>query len=203
MFLDGLLSEGLTQPLERWFSTHGGPLADAARAWHAAMTRGESPESSITSIEPNFPEPVGELFRQGLSSGALDYVVEDMMSAVGDPNPRHALGRLLDQYRRKAPATVVCEGCVAREIVRMLDRAKLEQAVEVRIRWDQSGFIEQRYFGVYVITVRQPGRESILSAMLSRMTRSDDVAPGVRCTAFAGAFDLDRPGQTLKVVPEA
>ncbi|MCB9934592.1 MAG: hypothetical protein H6840_02785 [Planctomycetes bacterium] len=200
-FLDGILHEGLTQPLERWFNSRQGACADAARAWHAALARGETPETSLAALQPPFPAPVGELLLEGCKTGELDYVVEDMLAALKLGGGRIALESLLAYYRARRPGTSVCVGCIEREIERLLRRAAAEDAHEVSLRWDPAGYMEQRYFGPYVVTVRQPSRQSVVEAIRTRLQGGGTVAPGIlaEATEETGQYVLTGGEAALRV----
>ena len=199
VFLNGILKEGLTQPLERWFMAHSGPIAHAARAWHAALVAGDTPESSLAALDLPFPAPVGELMLEAAKTGELDYVVEDMLAALRISGGRVALNSLLADYRNRAPGTTICVGCVRREIDRLLRRATAEDANEVIVSWDPAGYMQQRYMGPYVVTVRQPSRESLVKVIRQLLEQGGEVTPSVQAGPDDGVVTVHRGQQYLRV----
>lgn len=205
-FLHGLLTEGLTQPLQKYAEGRDGVVAEGARGWRARLMAGAGPIPALKESH-GFPSPINELLIEGMDVGAIDYVVKDMMRLLEDcssQTARSRLSRLLDEYRARPKRTSLCAGCVQRDIERMFQRAEVERAVEVRLGMS-GGFMEQRFAGPYVVTFRQPTRPEVHAALLQMLKQGGEIAGGISCSTGnqPNHFILEKQAKTLLVTVDS
>lgn len=194
-FLHGILNEGLMPPLKRCAESNG-PVAPAARLWYEAMLAGAAPDAALTSVP--FPEVIREMLREGIAGSALDYVVEDLLIALAADDWVRRLRGVLADYRSRPKGTVICVGCVQRDLRRLLDRAAVEQAVEVRVS-HSGAHMEQQFAGVFPVRLVQPARPRVVDELERLISRGGEIAPGIHSTGTGGSFAVTRDGVRLEV----
>lgn len=203
-FLDGVRTEGLTQPLQSWTRNREGEVANAARSLLSMLVAGDSLEASLANLDPGFPSTIDELLAVGASSGELDYVLEDLLAVVraSEGNEHEAVVGLSLEYSQRPTGSAICQGCLAREVDRLLRRADAEGAGEVHVSWDREGYMLQRFLGNYVVSVRQPSREAVVEGMkdLIQGAGGDNLGFGVGVAEDGAGWLLERSGQRLNVL---
>lgn len=168
-FLAGLLDTGLMAPLALWSTDPSRAYADTAHSWYEGMLAGATPEDALRAAEPPFPPAVVALLLEGFKSGQLDVVVQELLALPVHDEP--ALSALLAALRDRPPGTAICDGCLRRDLDRLLRRARLEGATEARIGMANDSFhtMEQRFAGIKPITLLEPARLAGLSYLHDRL----------------------------------
>lgn len=196
-FLHGILVAGLMPPLQTAAKGEG-QTATFARDWYEAMLAGAAPDVALK--QARVPALLCELLLEGIGDGTLDYVVQDILHALDTADAGAALAATLADYRARPRGMGICVGCVQRDLLRLLDRAATEVAVEVRVRVQAQGMMEQAYAGVYPVRVLQPARARVVAELKALLSRGGEVVAGVDVSQNAEGFAVTRAGQCVQVV---
>lgn len=206
----GVLTTGLLQPLITFANSIRNLAGIAARTWHDAMVGGKTPEEAMRKMEPALPAKVEELLTIGMRNGTLDYVLADVLDVyatiVPDDARDEAFKALLARYKAAKTTTVVCAGCVARELDKIWRRAATEAAPSVVVQQDGDRFMIQTYSSVKAVRISEPSGSYVFNAL--KATLASAAANGkplpidhseLTCRGANGQFALSAGNRRLEV----
>ena len=186
MLLPAVLRKpGLTESLRLFARKHACPAAQVAQSMFAALTRGESFQQAIRGAGPSLPVRIQDLLILGYERSALDLVLADMLkvykAADEEEGVARRMGRMLEQWRRRPAGSLICAGCLEREIGKILRRAELEEAAEVILEQEEERFFHQWYVAFKPVHVIEPSHsltyKSILKALHDAVEASRPLKP--------------------------
>jgi len=142
----------------------------AVRSWYINMVKGKSFQDSLVRMKVRFPACVESLLIQGYESSVLDQVLRDMNAAF----KKHyrmkelydALSLMVNEMAIKPKSAYICQGCLMRELERILKRAKLERAHEIVFEQEGDKFFIQRYLGPKAVTYIEPCHSKTYKSLL-------------------------------------
>ena len=178
-YLDGLLNIGMLEPLQTYQAASEqveARVEAGVRSWHQALAEGRSFLESVLAMTPRFPACVEELLILGEQRSCLDAVVGDLdglCACIADEELLlDAAARLLDGYRNRSHAGAICEGCCARDLLKILHRGELEAASEVLLEQEGELFFHQRYLGVKPVRISEPCHSLVFTTLQRALTEA-------------------------------
>lgn len=169
VFYDGLLRTGLAQPLQDFQPEPADPkLEKALQALAQDLIAGQDWEQALKSMPWRFPAVMEHLLILGHDRAQLDVVVAWIIEAYahheahqGDDTEEPALNVLdalsarVRSYELQGGSSVICVGCVQRELQKIMARASLESAHQVYLSQVGDQFFQQSYIGAKVVHVKE------------------------------------------------
>ena len=156
--------------LKEYAQKHEDASGLAVGSWYENMKKGKPFQDSLVKMKVRFPACVESLLIQGYESSVLDYVLKDMNTAFKKhyrtKDIYDALSLLVDEQATKPKSVYICQGCMIREIERILKRAKLERAHEIIFEQDDDKYFIQRYLGPKAVTYIEPCHSKTYKTMM-------------------------------------
>lgn len=156
--------------LQEYSRKHDDATGRAVKSWHGNLRKGFAFQDSIMKMNARFPACLESLLIRGYESSTLDYVLHAIYkvfkSHTGSNEIYDALSLLHDEQAIKPKSEYICQGCMMRDLGKIINRAKLEQAGEVVFEQEKDKFFIQRYLGPKAITYREPCHSKTYNTIL-------------------------------------
>jgi hypothetical protein len=115
----------------------------------------------------------------------LDLVLANMLkvyeAADEEEEAARQMGRVLEQWQSRPAGSLICTGCLQRELGKILRRAELEEAAEVILEQEEERFFHQWYVASKPVHVIEPSHsmayKSILKALSDAAETSQPLKP--------------------------
>ena len=171
-FLQGILSEGIISPLQT-FSTKNSSLKSATCSWKKSVLDGLAFRESLEAMSPRFPACVEELLAVSAEKSVLDKAVTELIALYSESNSEltllESVTRLINNYEVYNTGGIICEGCLERDLIKILGRALLEQAYEVILEQDGESYFHQKYLGTKLIHVVESSHSMVLRSIQKKL----------------------------------
>lgn len=146
------------------------PEEQAVGSWYDGMSRGKTFQDSLRAMKPAFPLCLQTLLVIGFENSWMDYVLKDIddiyKSTSGTKDLYDDLSLLVDKYNSGPKSEFICDGCLLRELDRIIARVRLEKAGEVLFEQDGERFFIQRYLGPKAVTYAEPCHSKVYKTLI-------------------------------------
>lgn len=163
-FYDGIMVQGLLQPLAEIAKNNPGRAGLAAQSWYDLQLAGETPQASVFKVIPAFPSHVEQLLALGFETSSLDLVIADLL----DANSRNAsdthYSSLIEKYQ-KFDMQKICADCWHNEISKILMRAKIEGATKVVLEQEGESFLHQKFVGPKLVKITEASISAVIKTI--------------------------------------
>lgn len=153
-FYDGIMVQGLLQPLAEIAKNNQGRAGLTAQSWYDLQLAGETPQASVFKVIPAFPSHVEQLLALGFETSSLDLVIADLLEANSRNASDSHYASLIEKYQ-KFDMQKICADCWDGEISKILMRAKIEGATKVVLEQEGESFLHQKYVGAKLVRVSE------------------------------------------------
>jgi len=155
-YFEGIMDEGLLQPLEDFSKTNSGRAGIAALSWYDLQIAGETPQGSLLKLKPLLPASVAKLMAMGFEKSVLDTVLKDILYIYRDSSNKefvdNAFEKLIVKYS-KVNTDVVCAECWSDELSKIILRSRIESANRVILQQEGEDFLHQKYVGPKLVHI--------------------------------------------------
>ena len=120
------------------------------------------------------PRNVQDLLVLGTERGVLDWILADVLKAYEAADDEESLARqmcqVFDQWQGRPASSIICTGCMERELDKILRRAKVEQAREVILEQEEERFFHQWYVEAKPVHVIEPSHSLTYRTILKTLS---------------------------------
>jgi hypothetical protein len=160
--------------LNEFINTFSGMLREAVQSWYQNMVAGHAIQTALVMMQPKFSPAIEALLIHSIEQGKLDYALHDMLklyhAATTEEELYRELSRLISFYDFPVSNEVICEGCLKRELRKLLTRAQLEEAYEVILEQDGEYFFHQKYLGIKLVQYKEPCHSKVYHTLRKTFT---------------------------------
>lgn len=145
----------------------------AVRSWYQNMSEDKSYRDAITGMSPRFHPGIEQIVIGSIESSCLDYALTDMNNilklSMSEEAMAENLTRLVNKYTYGWSTEFICDGCLMRELERIMRRARTEEAYEIIFEQDGENFFIHKYLGPKAVKYIEPCHSKVYATLLFKM----------------------------------
>lgn len=156
LYLKGIMTTGLLQPLAEISKKSSGRVGMAAKSWYDLQVQGSSPQKALSDLRPAFPIRISQLLTLGFEKSALDIAIQDILAVIRDSSDIE-INEKLDTLKSKFlkfNVDVICSDCWNDELSKIITRARIEGAKEIILE-QEGDFFHQKYVAVKLVRISE------------------------------------------------
>jgi hypothetical protein len=194
-YFEGIMDEGLLQPLVDFSKSNAGRAGIAALSWYDLQVAGQTPQGALPKITPLLPASIAKLVAVGFEKSVLDTVLKDILYAYRDNTSNEsveiAIEKLFGKYS-KVNSDVVCAECWNDELSKIIFRSRIESANRVILQQEGEDFLHQKYIGPKLVHVIEASVSAVYKTL--EKTLLDHSASGQNLNIEEIAYAVEKKG---------
>ena len=180
--LGGFPSGNFSGVLSTIQATAGSPgtatISEAVLSWYQHMVAGCSIHGALSRMQPRFHPTLEAVLSLAIQQGRLDCVLHDIIQVyhtrVDDGELADEMSRLLTDYQAFSDGGLICHECLLRELGKVLQRVRIEQAYEVIFTQEGEEFFHHLYLGVKAVRYSEPSHSKVYTTLQKALADSAD-----------------------------
>jgi hypothetical protein len=161
----GIESVGLMSLLHTYTQETTDHTTEAVLSWYQHMVAGCSIHGALSRMQPRFHPTLEAILNLSIQQSRLDCVLHDIMQAyhsrAGSGELSDEMSRLLTDYQAFSDDGLICRECLLRELGKVLQRVRIEQAYEVIFTQEGEEFFHHLYLGVKAVRYSEPSHSKV------------------------------------------
>lgn len=179
-FCSKIENEGLMKILNDYIQISESNINIALKSLYDNLSKNLSFENSIREMEIKFPLCLEEVLISSIENSVLDYALKDLDSILKNNYQEleslEHISRLVDKYTNNLKTDIICEDCLLNELEKILKRAEIEKAYEIRLQQDGEKYFIQNYIGIKSVKYIEPSHSKIYKTLLMKF---DEVSKNI------------------------
>jgi hypothetical protein len=171
-FSSKIENEGLMKILNDYIQISESKINIAIKSLYDNLAKNLSFEYSIRKMEIKFPLCLEEIFIASIENSVLDYSLIDLNSILknnySEEESLEHLSRLVDKYTNNLKIDIICEDCLLNELEKILKRAEIEKAYEIKLEQDDEKYFIQNYIGIKSVKYIEPSHSKTYKTLLMK-----------------------------------
>ena len=155
---NGVVTIGILNALEAFSDADSKPQNLCARSIVQNLREGNDYQTSFRVANPALPELLNRVIVAGYLNSVIDYSLEDIYNVLIDS---HGLDKvdeklvsLAEKYERMS-TSIICQGCFEREFLKLISRAKTENARTIELEQIGESFLYKHFISTEVIQIKE------------------------------------------------
>jgi hypothetical protein len=161
----GIEKVGLMSLLHTYTQETTGHTTEAVVSWYQHMVEGCSIHGALSRMQPRFHPTLEAILNLAIQQSRLDSALHDIMQAyhtrADDGELSDEMSRLLTDYQAFSDDGLICRECLLRELGKVLQRVRIEQAYEVIFTQEGEEFFHHLYLGVKAVRYSEPSHSKV------------------------------------------
>lgn len=155
---NGVITTGLQKALETFGEAGSNSENLCARSIYKSIFEGNDLQTSFQNANPRLPDTLTKIIISSYLNSVMDYALEDTYHALADTRQLHNVEKELvliaEKYEQMSTLTI-CKGCFEREFLKLISKAKAENATVVELEQVGESFLYKYFLSTEVIQVKQ------------------------------------------------
>ena len=156
---NGVITTGIQQALEAFGKVDSNPENLCARSINKSILEGSDLQTSFQNANPQLPDTLTRIIIASYQNSVMDYALEDTYHALADTHQLQSVDEELisiaEKYERMLTSKI-CQGCFEREFLKLISRAKTENASTIELEQVGESFLYKYFISTEVIQVKEP-----------------------------------------------
>jgi hypothetical protein len=194
-YFEGIMDDGLLQPLEDFSKTNTGLAGLAAQSWYDLQLAGNTPQAALSKIKPILPASVVKLVSLGFEKSVLDTVLKDILYIYRDTTNielvETAFEKLAGKYA-KINTDVVCAECWNDELSKIIFRSRIESANRVVLQQEGEDFLHQKYIGPKLVHITEASVSAVFKTLERTLAEYSTSGQGLKIED--GTYSVEKRG---------
>ncbi len=154
----GVITTGLQKALETFGAAGCKSENLCARSIYNSILKGNDLQTSFKNATPRLPDILTTIIIASYLNSVMDYALEDIYHALADTHQLQSVDEELisiaEKYERMRTSKI-CQGCFEREFLKLISRAKNENASTIELEQVGESFLYKYFISTEVIQVKE------------------------------------------------
>lgn len=169
---NGVITIGLQKALETFGEAGSNSENLCARSIYKSIFNGNDLQTSFQNANPRLPDTLTRIIIASYLNSVMDYALEDIYHILADTrqvqNVDEELISLAEKYEQMSTSKI-CKGCFEREFLKLISRAKTENATVVELEQVGESFLYKYFISTEVIQVKEPTHSLVYKSILQNL----------------------------------
>lgn len=156
---NGVITTGIQQALEAFGKVDSNPENLCARSINKNILEGSDLQTSFQNATPQLPDTLTRIIIASYQNSVMDYALEDTYHALADTHQLQSVDEelisLAEKYEQMSTSKI-CKGCFEREFLKLISRAKIENASTIELEQIGESFLHKYFISTEVIQAIEP-----------------------------------------------
>ena len=154
----GVITTGLLKALETFGEAGSNSENLCAKSIYKSIFEGNDLQTSFQNANPRLPDTLTKIIIASYLNSVMDYALEDTYHILADTRQLKYIDEelisLAEKYEQMSPS-IICKGCFEREFLKLISKAKTENATVVELEQVGESFLYKYFVSTEVIQVKQ------------------------------------------------
>ncbi|MFN4152134.1 MAG: hypothetical protein ACK4IX_14430, partial [Candidatus Sericytochromatia bacterium] len=174
-FLSKIETEGLMRILKDYIQISERKITIAIKSLYDNLSKNISFQNSIREMAIKFPLCLEDILINSIENSVLDYALKDLNNILennySESDSLEDISRLVDKYANNLKTDIICEDCLLNELEKILKRAEIEKAYEIRLEQDNEKYFIQNYIGIKSVKYTEPSHSKTYKTLLMKFNK--------------------------------
>ena len=155
---NGVITTGIQQALEAFGKADSNSENLCARSINKNIFEGNDLQTSFQNANPQLPDTLTRIIIASYLNSVMDFALEDIYRALANTrqlqNIDDKLISIAEKYERMS-TSIICQGCFEREFLKLISRAKTENARTIELEQIGESFLYKHFISTEVIQIKE------------------------------------------------
>lgn len=175
---DGVVGIGPLKALQSFAATGAHADQRCAGAIAAQLEAGQDFAMALSLCQPQLPLAVEGILALADRQGLLDEGLSDILSCLSESSHEDEsllrLDLLQQEWESRIDSPFICQGCLERELQKIIARARTEGAGHVILQQEGERFLHQKYLAAKLVHITEAGHAKTFRSLEEQLSAAAD-----------------------------